>query len=152
MPLIVVGADTPWGRAITERVLEPNREIRAFVTSAKAADELRGLGVKVATGDVSDDSHVGGACLNCFTAVLVGTAARDDRERSFAHDEASVLAGWAEAAKAGGVKRVIWVDVVDPPPIVGPEVHTVSIDSDAEIPDVVRRLDEAGVDPAGPPT
>ena len=41
--------------------------------------ELRELGVKVALGDVSDDSHVQGSCTNCFTAVLITEAARWSR-------------------------------------------------------------------------
>jgi uncharacterized protein YbjT (DUF2867 family) len=84
MPVIVVGADTSQGRAVVEGLLEPGREVRAFVSDPDAGAELRELGVKVALGDVSDDSHVQGACTNCFTAVLVTEAARDGRERSFA--------------------------------------------------------------------
>ena len=36
---------------------------------------LRGRGVKVATGDVSDGSHVGSAALGTFSAVVVPEAA-----------------------------------------------------------------------------
>ncbi|MGH8871159.1 MAG: NAD(P)H-binding protein [Acidimicrobiia bacterium] len=126
MPVIVVGADTTWGRALVEGLLEPGREVRAFVTDIGAAAELREAGVKVALGDVSDDSHVQGASMNCFTAVLITEAARDGRDRSFAATEEQVLRGWADATAASGVTRVIWVHDGDVPPVSASEVRTVS--------------------------
>jgi nucleoside-diphosphate-sugar epimerase len=126
MPVIVVGADTETGRAVVEGLIEPGREVRAFVSDLDAAAALRRAGVKVALGDVSDDSHVQGAAMNCFTAVLVTEAARDDRERSFATSEQQVLTGWAEAASASGVTRVIWVHDGEVPPVQVREVRVVS--------------------------
>src|SRR3970040_1949209 len=41
MPVIVVGADTEQGRAVIEGLIEPGREVRAFVTDVDAAAELR---------------------------------------------------------------------------------------------------------------
>ena len=126
--MIVVGADTPRGRAVVERLVEPGREVRAFVSDPAAGAELRELGVKVALGDVSDDSHVQGACMNCFTAVLITEAALDGRERCFANEARQVLEGWAAAAAASAVTRVIWVHEGDPPPISVKEVRTVAPD------------------------
>lgn len=126
MPVIVIGADTSPGRAVVEGLVEPGREVRAFVSDPAAGAELRELGVKVALGDVSDDSHVQGSCTNCFTAVLITEAARDGRERSFATNEEQVLEGWAAAAAASGVTRVIWVHDGAPPPVRVREVGTVS--------------------------
>ena len=109
MPVIVVGADTPIGRKLVEALAEPEREVRAFVTDPTAGEELKAGGVKVAVGDVSDGSHVGGACTNCFSAVLVTEAATDHRERSFATGPDEVLEAWAEAVTDANVTRVIWV-------------------------------------------
>lgn len=109
MPVIVVGADTETGRAIVQALAGPDREVRAFVTDVETAGRLRSHGIKVALGDVSDDSHVEAAATSCFTAVLVEEAAEDDRERSFALNRAEVLDGWARAIAASGVTRVIWV-------------------------------------------
>jgi len=136
MPVIVVGADTPQGRAVVEGLVEPGREVRAFVSNPTAGAELRDMGVKVALGDVSDDSHVQGSCTNCFTAVLVTEAARDERERSFAANEQQVLEGWAAAAAASGVTRVIWVHDGEPPSAGVREVRTVS----PENPDLVAEV------------
>lgn len=115
MPVIVVGADTPLGEATLEAMLPRESEVRAFVTSAANAARLKERGVKVALGDVSDGSHVGGACLNAFCAVLIQEAAVDERERSFATDPSQVLTAWAEGVNDAGVKRtiVVWDD---PPP------------------------------------
>ncbi|MGH8944424.1 MAG: NAD(P)H-binding protein [Acidimicrobiia bacterium] len=136
MPVIVVGADTPKGRAVVEGLVEPGREVRAFVSDPIVGAELREMGVKVALGDVSDDSHIQGACSNCFTAVLISEAARDQRERSFAANERQVLEGWAAAAAASGVIRVIWVHDGELPPVRVREVRTVS----PEHPDLVREV------------
>lgn len=126
MPVIVVGADTESGRALVDALVDPEREVRAFVSDGDAAAELRAMGVKVALGDVSDDSHVQGASMNCFTVVLVTEAAEDGRERSFARSPEEVLTGWAKAAAACGVTRVIWVHDGDAPEVTAAEVRTVS--------------------------
>jgi uncharacterized protein YbjT (DUF2867 family) len=110
MPVIVIGADTTAGAAVLDALVGRAGEVRAFVTDPDAAAELRVRGIKVACGDVSDVSHLTGAVLGCFSAVLVPTAARDGRERSFAADPGAVFRGWAEALDGTGVRRVIWLD------------------------------------------
>jgi len=142
MPVIVVGADTDVGRAVVDGLIEPGREVRVFVTDLDAATELRRAGVKVALGDVSDDSHVQGASMNCFTAVLVAEAARDSRERSFASSEEQVLRAWANAVAASGVTRVIWLHDGETPPVRVAEVATVSPDHPRLVDEVVA-LDDA---------
>lgn len=140
MPAIVVGADTAVGRAIVAALIEPDREVRAFVTDPVAADELKALGVKVALGDVSDPSHIAGACTRCFSVILVTEAATDARERSFARTPGAVLDGWASAAAEADVDRVIWVGS-------GPEVpgiETAQVDpGDPDVAGRVAALDDA---------
>lgn len=134
MPVIVVGADTPAGARIIDAMIDPGREVRAFVSDEGAGTRLRARGVKVALGDVSDDTHVEAAATRCFTAVLVTEAARDGRERSFADTEGQVLASWARAVS--GVKRVIWVHDGLPPKVDGPDVAVVPTTA----PDLVARV------------
>lgn len=110
MPVIVIGADTELGAAAIEALLPSAGELRAFISDADQLASLRDRGVKVAIGDVSDGSHVGGAALNAFCAVIVATAARDDRERSFAATPDDVVAAWAEGLRDAGVQRAIWID------------------------------------------
>lgn len=126
MPVIVVGADTGPGRAVVEEMADPRREIRVFVSDPDQAAGYRRRGLKVALGDVSDESHVEAAARMCFTAVLIAEAAVDARERSFADNPSQVLEGWARAAKSAGVTRVIWVIDSDPPTTETPELATVS--------------------------
>lgn len=108
MPILVVGADHPIGRAIVETLVNPEREVRAFVSDPSTAVELRGLGAKVAVGDLSDESHVAAAATNCFSIAFVAPAMDDGRELAFlAVPEVPVA--WARAARDAGVTRVIWV-------------------------------------------
>lgn len=109
MPVIVVGADTDLGAAIVDALLPQAAELRAFVSDVRAAQRLKARGVKVAIGDVSDDTHVGGAALDTFCAILVADAAADERERSFASSPGEVASAWAAALDAAGTKRAIWV-------------------------------------------
>jgi uncharacterized protein YbjT (DUF2867 family) len=144
MPVIVVGADTPLGLSIISALIEPDREVRAFVTDVDVSLSLKARGVKVALGDVSDPSHVGGACLNCFSAVFVTEAAGDERERAFAPDRRTVLEGWTEAAREADVTRVIWVDSLGDLPPTG--IDETAVVSPTEVDDVaaeVVRLDDA---------
>ncbi len=140
MPVIVVGADTPTGSRIVEAMLDPAREIRVFVSDPDEGLRLREQGVKVALGDISDDSHIEAAATQCFSAVLITEAARDDRERSFAPDEAAVLKAWASAV--AGVQRVIWVYDGEPPPTVVSEVAVVP-PADPDVVEKVISLDNA---------
>ena len=143
MPVIVIGADTAAGAAIVGGLVEPGREIRAFVTDAESAAALKRLGVKVAIGDVSDETHIEVAALRCFTAVLVGEAATDDRERFFASDPESVLRAWSRGISASGVRRAIWVIAGEPPSSRVAEVAVVS-PGDADLVEKVVAIDDAG--------
>ncbi len=151
MPVIVVGADTPTGEAIVGALLRRQGEVRAFVSDPAAGVRLREAGAKVALGDVSDASHVAGASLNCFTAVLVTRAATDRRERAFAAAPEAVYAGWAEALADAGVRRAIWVcarrAATDELPLTGTAELAILEEGERPPEDVaaeVVRLDEAG--------
>lgn len=140
MPLIVVGADTPTGQLILDGVRRKG-EVRVFVTDLDKAARLRAAGLKVALGDVSDESHIEMAAWGCFSAVLVAEAASDDRERSFAADATSVLEGWARAVATAHVHRVIWVGADAPPRTRVAEVAAISAEGDVAA--RVTALDEA---------
>ena len=144
MPVIVIGADTPTGRAIVEALVEPEREVRAFVTDPEVGAELRSLGVKVATGDISDATHIEGASTRCFSAVLIEEAATDSRERSFARDIAAVFRAWADGISAAGVSRAIWVTAEPVPDSKVGEVAVVSPDR-PELVETVVALDDVRI-------
>lgn len=115
MPVMIIGADTPLGEAILSGMTDRSGEVRAFVSDPEFGDRYKTAGVKVATGDVSDASHVEAACTNVHTAVLVTDAARDGRERTFADTPDAVVSAWADAVGSAQVKRVVWVDPGEPP-------------------------------------
>lgn len=142
MPMIVVGADTGPGAALLETLDAPAREIRVFVTDEARGLELKGRGFKVATGDVSDESHVEAAATRCFSAVLITEAAHDGRERSFADTPDEVLEGWAKAVSNSKVKRVIWV-TGDAHPDTGVDEVAVVDPQDPSFVTTVIELDEA---------
>lgn len=110
MPVIVIGADSPLGRLTVEHLAGVVGELRAFVTDPDEAATLKARGVKVAIGDVSDGSHVGGAATDAFCAVLIPEAAIDERERSFAADPGSVISAWMAGLADAGVQRAIWLE------------------------------------------
>jgi uncharacterized protein YbjT (DUF2867 family) len=109
MPVIVIGADTPLGVATMDALLPRPGEVRAFVTSPDAATDLRSRGVKVALGDISDGSHVSGAALNAYCAVLIAAAAGDDRDRAFADTPHAVISAWVDGLNDAAVTRAIFV-------------------------------------------
>ena len=108
MPVIVIGADTSIGEAILTALRDRDGEIRAFVSDETVAEALRRTEVKVALGDLSDSSHVEGACTNVFCAVLVTAAVHDGRELAFGAP-AETMAGWAAALRRSRVSRALWV-------------------------------------------
>jgi nucleoside-diphosphate-sugar epimerase len=141
MPVIVVGADAGSGIEIVDGLRTPGRDLRAFVSDPEIGARLKTSGVKVALGDVSDDSHVEAAAIGCYTAVLMAEAAFDDRERSFADSRQEVLEGWARAMETSQVSRLIWISTDEPP---GSSIDSALLDPGD--PDVVSKaiaLDEA---------
>lgn len=120
MPVIVIGADTEAGRAIVPALQPSSGEIRLFVTDEAVGEDYRLLH-KVAVGDVSDGSHVGGAAIGTFCAVVVASAAHDDRERHFAPTPGAVFAQWADGLKDAAVGRIIVVgrpdEIPNPDPL-----------------------------------
>ena len=143
MPLIIVGADTDAGASLLADLDPRAREIRVFVSDEVLGQDLKKRGFKVATGDVSDESHVEAASTRCFSAVLIAEAATDDRERSFADSADRVLNGWANAVSNSKVKRVIWVSETDPPDTMVDEVAVVRPSQPGFV-NTIAELDEAG--------
>ena len=140
MPVIVVGADSEVGIAIIWRLQMQAGEVRAFVSDRETAGALRGRGVKVAVGDVSDFSHVEGAARGAFCAVLVAAAPTHGRETAFANPR-SVVEGCLRAVTGAGVTRVIVVG--EAPPHGGAPAREI-----AAVPTVGRTTDEIAAEVA----
>jgi len=147
MPVIVIGADTPNGVPVIEGLMERAIEVRAFVTDPDVSSRLRQAGVKVATGDVSDGSHVEAAALRCFCAVVLAEAASDGRERAFSENTAAVHRTWLEALKSARVSRIIWVDdpahQIEPATLAGAAEEHVVLAHGPNLPARVAALENA---------
>lgn len=147
MPVIVIGADTEYGRAVATVLAEGGGEVRAFVTDPGSAHGLRDLGIKVAVGDVSDASHIEGAARRAYSAVIIAEAGRDTRERSFAATFETLVNAWATGLRDAGVQRIIWIgaETHPPDPIIATAREAVAIRSSdllpAEVAEETARLD-----------
>lgn len=108
MPVIVIGADTELGHAIVSELRPASGEIRLFASSEDAVARYRSS-AKIAVGDISDGTHVGGAAIGAFCAIVIASAAHDDRERHFAATPADLFAQWSDGLADAGVSRVILV-------------------------------------------
>ncbi len=108
MPVIVIGADTKLGHAIVPALRPASGEIRLFASDEDAVAAYRPF-TKVAVGDISDGTHVGGAAIGAFCAVVIAEAAHDERERFFASTPDELFAQWADGLEEAGISRVIVV-------------------------------------------
>ena len=108
MPVIVIGADTPVGNAVVSALKPKSGEIRVFVSDPDAAARYRTI-AKVAIGDLSDGSHVGGAAIGAFCAIAIAEAAHASRERYFADTPEAIFDQWADGLADAGVGRIIFI-------------------------------------------
>jgi putative NADH-flavin reductase len=115
-------------------------EIRAFASDAGSLDELRGHGATVAIGDVGDASHLAGAALGAFSAILVAAAATDGRERAFASTPVEVYDAWIEAMRDAGIRRIIWVGGESPAGISDLDAEVATVDPAPGIEPAVARI------------
>ena len=115
MPVIVIGADTELGHAVVAALEPASGEIRVLASDADQVRRYRGV-AKVAVGDLSDGTHVGGAAIGAFCAIVVATSAHDDRERHFAPDPEALFAQWADglADAADQTDNRCWTTRRDP--------------------------------------
>lgn len=100
MPVLLVGAASPFGREACEAFVATGGQVRAYLS---APDEsLRALGVHVAVGDWLDVPRLESALTQVHTLVhLTGAAVRHAR------DEAEALEVTAISAHAASVPRVV---------------------------------------------
>ncbi len=144
MPVLVIGADTDLGHAIVPALQPASGEIRLFASDADAVAGYRSF-AKVAIGDISDGTHVGGAAIGAFCAIVIAAAAHDERERYFARDTAELFGQWADGLADANIGRVIVVgspeELPDTPRLdqIGAEyvfVSTVGRETDAIVTEV----------------
>ena len=112
MPVLVIGADTDLGHAIVPALHPASGEIRLFASEPDPVAAYRSF-AKVAVGDISDGTHIGGAAIGAFCAIVIAAAAYDDRERHFAADADALFAQWSDGLADAGIGRVIVVGAAE---------------------------------------
>lgn len=97
MPVVVTGADEPFGRAAVEALLraEPGVDVRATVRVRAAAWELIDLGVKTAVSDLVDPERLGAVLEDAHTLIHLAGA-----------DPAATLDLVLDAAAGTSVRRI----------------------------------------------
>lgn len=116
MPVVVVGAQTPLGRLVVERLRAEGAEVRALVDAP--ADDL---GVPTAVADWDEEERVGAVFEDAHTVVALGGGRQVGMLRAHAVD--------------AGVRRLIVV--------LGPDEHVPSAgETEAEVVAVRRRTNE----------
>jgi uncharacterized protein YbjT (DUF2867 family) len=109
MPVVVIGADTPVGRALVPLLRQRGSEVRATIREAEEADPLRALGAKVAADPASDVDTLRAILDEAHTVCLVSAdlfpPAGESYEETIVERTRSVLG----VARKAGVTRVLLV-------------------------------------------
>ena len=108
MPVVVIGASGQVGRALVPRLVERGPEVRAVVRRRDAAEDLRGLGAKVAVDDLSDPEGLGMLFHDAHTVCHLagGLDAPEDRV-----EEANLgtVRRTLEGAARAGIRRFLFL-------------------------------------------
>lgn len=114
MPVMVVGAETALGEAVTRRLLRTGGQVRVYVDPEHddLIDDYRALGCKVARGAVEDTGRLEIALTQVHTVIHATDSLLDDPDEVL-----DGLASVAEAAVDANVRRLVWpswLGVADP--------------------------------------
>ncbi|WP_436773077.1 NAD(P)H-binding protein [Yinghuangia sp. YIM S09857] len=104
MPVVVIGADRPLGRALVLALVDLGvPELRAVVRDRSSAPALRAAGVRVSVGDLSDPLRLGAVLEGAHTAVHLDAGPDGSGEPLDTWD-------WLlEAAEDTGLQRIVTV-------------------------------------------
>ena len=105
MPVMVVGAETALGEAVTRRLLRTGGQVRVYIDPEHddLIDDYRALGCKVARGAVEDTGRLEIALTQVHTVVHAPDSLLDDPGEVL-----DGLAAVAEAAVDANVRRLVW--------------------------------------------
>lgn len=103
MPVLIVGAATPFGHKLCEAFLDVGGQVRAYVAERDQATPLRSMGVHVAVGGWLDVERLEAASAQVHTVIHL-TGQRADRKRA---DEEEAFEVTAIATHAAGVPRIV---------------------------------------------
>ena len=111
MPVLVVGAESPAGHAAVRSLRASGGEVRAYADAEVAGDDeaavLRGLGAKVAIGELEDEAHLEAALTRVHTVVHLARGPLDGSSEYL-----DAVATSASAALGAGCKRFVLLSEV----------------------------------------
>lgn len=105
MPVMVVGAETALGEAVTRRLLRTGGQVRVYIDPEHddLIDDYRALGCKVARGAVEDTSRLEVALTQVHTVIHAADSLLDEPGEVL-----DALASVTEAAVDANVRRLVW--------------------------------------------
>lgn len=109
MPVVVIGADTPVGRALVPLLRRRGSEVRATIREAEKADPLRALGAKVATDPASDADTLRAILDEAHTVCLLSADLFPPGEESYEETIVERTRSVLGVARKAGVTRVLLV-------------------------------------------
>lgn len=112
MPVMVVGAETALGEAVTRRLLRTGGQVRVYIDPDHddLIDDYRALGCKVARGTVEDTGRLEVALTQVHTVIHAPDSLLDDPAEVL-----DGLAAVAEAAVDANVRRLVWPSWIGAP-------------------------------------
>jgi uncharacterized protein YbjT (DUF2867 family) len=112
-PILVVGATGLLGSEICRQLCGSQRAVRGLVRPGSPREELlRGLGVEVVAGDLTDQRSLEVACRGVMTVISTATgAARRLPGDGLRHVDRDGQRALVDAARRGAVRRFVYVSV-----------------------------------------
>ncbi len=120
--ILVAGATSQVGRAVVDRLLAEDRDLRVLVRSAEDAAHFKGLGCDAVEGDIRDPAAVRRACEGAETVVSLIGRHFARTERGFWEVDHEGNVALVDAAERAGVGRFVLLSALwsdrDPGPVI----------------------------------
>jgi uncharacterized protein YbjT (DUF2867 family) len=113
--ILVLGATGFFGRVVAHGVLDAGYQLRVLARDPASAAAFRVRGAEVVQGDAVDPAALARACQGC-AAVVSLVSVRRNRPQTYLDVNIDAPRLLGEAAKAGGVSKVVFVSSIGAQP------------------------------------